>query len=43
MNVENKPVLITGANRSIGRALVQEALSRGAQKVYARCNTLTGA
>jgi NAD(P)-dependent dehydrogenase (short-subunit alcohol dehydrogenase family) len=35
MKIENKAVLITGANRGIGRALVQEALSRGAQKVYA--------
>jgi NAD(P)-dependent dehydrogenase (short-subunit alcohol dehydrogenase family) len=35
MNIENKTVLITGANRGIGRALVQEALRRGAQKVYA--------
>ena len=35
MNVENKTVLITGANRGIGRALVDEALRRGARKVYA--------
>jgi len=35
MNIENKTVLITGANRGIGRALVEEALRRGAQKVYA--------
>ena len=35
MNIENKTVLITGANRGIGRALVNEALRRGARRVYA--------
>lgn len=35
MNIQNKSVLITGANRGIGRALVNEALKRGAAKVYA--------
>jgi NAD(P)-dependent dehydrogenase (short-subunit alcohol dehydrogenase family) len=35
MNIENKTILITGANRGIGRALVDEALRRGAERVYA--------
>ena len=35
MKIERKTVLVTGANRGIGRALVEEALSRGAKRVYA--------
>jgi NAD(P)-dependent dehydrogenase (short-subunit alcohol dehydrogenase family) len=35
MTIEDKTILITGANRGIGQALVQEALSRGAKRVYA--------
>ena len=35
MKITDKAVLVTGANRGLGRALVEEALSRGAQRVYA--------
>jgi NAD(P)-dependent dehydrogenase (short-subunit alcohol dehydrogenase family) len=35
VTIANKAVLVTGANRGIGRALVEEALSRGARQVYA--------
>jgi len=35
MNIEGKKVLITGASRGIGRALIDEAMRRGVQRVYA--------
>ncbi len=34
-DVNGKTVLVTGANRGIGRVIVGEALARGAKKVYA--------
>jgi len=34
MTIEDKAVLVTGANRGIGQALVEEALKRGAKRVY---------
>jgi NAD(P)-dependent dehydrogenase (short-subunit alcohol dehydrogenase family) len=35
MTIAGRAVLVTGANRGIGRALVEEALRRGAKRVYA--------
>ena len=35
MAIAGKTVLVTGASRGIGRALVEEALARGAARVYA--------
>lgn len=35
MKIKDRTVLVTGANRGIGHALVEEALKRGAKRVYA--------
>jgi NAD(P)-dependent dehydrogenase (short-subunit alcohol dehydrogenase family) len=35
MTIKDKAVLVTGANRGIGQALFDEALRRGAKRVYA--------
>src|SRR3954471_17230770 len=35
MTIADRAVLVTGANRGLGQALVEEALRRGAKRVYA--------
>jgi len=35
MNIAENTILITGSNRGIGRALLHEALRRGAKRIYA--------
>ena len=35
ITIANRSVLVTGANRGLGQALVEEALRRGAARVYA--------
>ena len=35
MTIADRTVLVTGANRGLGQALLQEALRRGAKRVYA--------
>ena len=42
MKIADKAVLVTGANRGIGQALVAEALSRGARRVYAAARQPAG-
>jgi NAD(P)-dependent dehydrogenase (short-subunit alcohol dehydrogenase family) len=39
MKIADTAVLVTGANRGLGRALVEEALRRGAKRVYAGTRT----
>ncbi|WGL59232.1 SDR family oxidoreductase [Pigmentibacter sp. JX0631] len=40
MKLKGKSILITGANRGIGRALVEQALEFGAQKIYATARNI---
>ena len=35
MNIENKTVFVSGANRGIGKAIVEELLKSGVKKIYA--------
>ena len=41
MNFENRTVLVTGANRGIGRATVEALLDKGVSKVYAGARSTT--
>lgn len=42
-DIKGKTVLVTGANRGIGRAIVEGAIQRGATKVYAAVRRLDSA
>ena len=39
MNFENKTILVTGANRGIGRQIVTALLGKGVTKIYAGSRT----
>jgi len=41
MQIKGSTALVTGANRGIGKALVQELLRRGAKKIYATARDLS--
>ncbi|TWU39015.1 Sorbitol dehydrogenase [Novipirellula aureliae] len=42
-DIKNKTVLVTGANRGIGKAILKEAIRRGAVKVYAAVRNVDSA
>ena len=42
-DIKNKTVLVTGANRGIGKVIVKTFLEKGAKKVYAAVRNLDSA
>ncbi len=43
MRIENKTILVTGANRGIGKSITETLLDRGAHKVYAAVRSIESA
>lgn len=41
MNINDAVILVTGSNRGIGKALVQELVNTGAKKIYASAREIS--